>query len=111
MVELKIPSWDEYFMRHVYLVASKSKDTRTKIGAVIVRDKRIISEGYNGICQGVYDHIESRYVKPKKYFFFEHGERNAVYGCARHGIATLGAKIYTQGIPCADCARAVIQAG
>ena len=40
-----IPSWDELFMKHVYLIASKSKDTKTKIGAVLVRDNAIISEG------------------------------------------------------------------
>jgi dCMP deaminase len=108
---LPIPTWDEYFMRHVYLVASKSKDTRTKIGAVLVRDKRVISEGYNGICKGVYDHVLERYERPEKYFWFEHGERNAIFGCALHGISSKDANLYTQGIPCADCTRAVIQAG
>jgi dCMP deaminase len=108
---LPIPSWDEYFMRHVYLVASKSKDTRTKIGAVLVRNKRVISEGYNGLPQGVNDNAVERYERPEKYFWFEHGERNAIFSCARHGIDTLGTTMFTQGIPCADCARAVIQAG
>jgi dCMP deaminase len=106
-----MPSWDEYFMRHAYLASSKSKDTRTKIGAVLVRDKRIISEGYNGMPMKVDDFPQSRYERPEKYFWFEHGERNACYCCARHGISTLGAVMYTQGIPCADCGRAVIQCG
>jgi len=108
---LHIPSWDEYFMRHVYLVATKSKDTRTKIGAILVRDKRVISEGYNGLPQGVDDNLLERYERPEKYFWFEHGERNAIFCCARYGIQSLGTVLYTQGIPCADCARAVIQAG
>ena len=106
-----IPGWDEFFMRHAYLASTKSKDTRTKIGAVIVKQNRVISEGYNGMPERVDDNIDSRYERPEKYFYFEHGERNAIYSCARHGIATLGASMFTQGIPCADCARGVIQAG
>lgn len=111
MNQLTIPSWDELFMRHAYLISSKSKDTRTKIGAVLVRDRRIISEGYNGMPMGVDDLIPSRYERPEKYFFFEHGERNCLYSCARHGISSSATSMYTQGIPCADCARAAIQGG
>jgi dCMP deaminase len=106
-----IPSWDELFMRHVYLIASKSKDTRTKVGAILVKDKRVIAEGYNGICQSVNDSILERYERPEKYFWFEHAERNSVYDCARRGISSLGAISYTNGIPCVDCARGIIQAG
>lgn len=106
-----VPSWDEFFMRHAYLASSKSKDLRTRIGAVIVRDKRVISEGYNGICQGVRDNIKTRVVKPDKYTWFEHAERNSIFNCARYGITSLGAIMYTQGVPCCECARALIQAG
>jgi dCMP deaminase len=109
--QLPNPTWDELFMRHVYLIASKSKDPRTRIGAVLVREKRIISEGYNGICQGVVDNLPDRSERPEKYFFYEHAERNSVYGCAKFGISTQGTTLYTPGIPCYDCARAVIQAG
>lgn len=104
-------NWDEFFMRHVYLASSKSKDTSTKIGAILVRDKRVISEGYNGMPEGVNDNVAERYVRPTKYEYFEHGERNAVFGCAKFGIPSKGAVLYTNGIPCADCARACIQAG
>lgn len=126
--------WNEYFFRHVYLAASKSKDDRTKIGAVLVRpdSKAIISEGFNGICRNVVDPADDLYKipyswtpigeearipflkrkeKPTKYFFYEHAERNSIYNCARHGISTLNATIFTQGIPCADCSRGIIQAG
>lgn len=108
---LPIPSWDELFMRHAYLISSKSKDNRTKIGAVLVKDKRVISEGYNGLPMGVCDCKEERYQRPEKYFFFEHAERNSIYSCARVGVSTVGSVMYTQGVPCADCARACIQAG
>jgi dCMP deaminase len=109
--ELKNPSWDELFMRHAYLIASKSKDPRTQIGAVLVRERRVISEGYNGLPQGVNDDVEERQQRPLKYMFFEHAERNAVYGCARFGFSSAGSTMYTQGIPCADCARGTIQGG
>lgn len=108
---LPIPGWDEYFMRHAYLVATKSKDSKTRIGSVLVRDKHVISEGYNGICRLVKDNVPERLERPAKYLWFEHAERNSIYTCARHGIATLGAVMFTQGIPCSDCARSVIQAG
>lgn len=104
-------SWDEYFMRQVYLVASKSKDRSTKIGAVIVRDNRVLAQGYNGFPQGVNDDVEERHARPLKYAWTEHAERNAVFCCARHGVSAQGATMYTQGVPCSDCARAVIQAG
>jgi dCMP deaminase len=105
------PSWDELFMRHVYLIASKSKDKKTKIGAVLVFDKAIISEGYNGFPRRVDDDVPERHERPEKYFWAEHGERNAVYDCARRGVRTVGSILYTNGVPCSDCARAVIQAG
>lgn len=105
------PSWDEWFIKMMYLVASKSKDPKTKIGAVLVRDNRIISSGYNGICRGVNDNIPERLVRPAKYMWFEHGERNSIFAAARHGISTAGTVMYTNGIPCVDCARAIIQAG
>lgn len=105
------PSWDEWFIKIMYLVASKSKDPKTKIGAVLVRDRRIISTGYNGFCQGVNDNVSARWERPTKYSWVSHAERNSVYSAARTGIATLGTTMYTNGTPCTDCAKAVIQAG
>lgn len=105
-------SWDKYFMSMVYLVAMKSKDPNTKIGAVIVgKDHEIISCGFNGLPRGMKDDLDSYNSKPDKYFWYEHAERNAVYNAARNGIHTLGCTMYTQGVPCADCARGAIQAG
>lgn len=101
-------------MRHVYLISSKSKDQSTQIGAVVVKDGAVVSEGYNGICRGVCEcptRNVARLERPEKYFWFEHGERNAIYNAARRGIATEGTILYTQGVPCADCARGIIQAG
>lgn len=105
------PSWDELFMKHSYLIATKSKDPHTKIGATIVRDNAIISEGFNGLPKGVDDNKSERFERPEKYYWCEHGERNAIYHCARNGIKTEGTTLYCFGIPCADCARAIIQSG
>jgi len=105
------PDWDEFFMRHVYLVASKSKDPSTKIGAVIVKDNNIISSGYNGFARGVSDDPIRYNDREMKYLLVCHGEFNAVVSAARHGISTLGSTIYTQGIPCNECAKSVIQSG
>lgn len=108
---MNIPDWNTWFMQMVYLVASKSKDTSSKIGAVVVRDHRVLATGYNGMPVGVNDSEESRYLRPEKYFWFEHAERNTIFQAAKFGIPLAGAIMFTQGTPCADCARAIIQAG
>jgi dCMP deaminase len=109
--EPHIPSFDELFMRHVYLIGSKSKDRSTQIGAVLVSDGGVISEGYNGICRKVTDTVIERNISPEKYHWFEHGERNAIYNAARKGIKTIGSIMFTNYTPCTDCARGIIQAG
>lgn len=104
--------FDEYFMSMAYLVAMKSKDPKTRIGAVIVGvDNEVVSVGYNGLCRGVDDNVLERNERPTKYAFYEHGERNSIYNAARIGVSTKGCRMYTQGIPCCDCGRGVIQAG
>lgn len=110
-MEVKIPSWDELFMRQVYLIASKSKDPRTKIGAVLVNNGTVISMGYNGFARGVKD-LTSRYEdRETKYALVVHGEANAVLNAVRNGIKTMGSILYTQGLPCCECGKTVIQAG
>jgi len=105
--------WDDYFMTMVYLVAMKSKDESTHIGAVIVGpDNEIRSTGYNGLPRGMNDNIKERQERPKKYFFFEHSERNSIYNVGLWGGGSLkGCRMYTNGVPCADCARGIIQVG
>lgn len=107
----KIPSWDELFMRHAYLIATKSKDPHSKIGAVIVKNNIILSEGYNGIPRNVNDSILERNDRPEKYYWYEHAERNAIFNCAREGIRIDTATLYCFATPCSDCARALIQSG
>jgi len=105
-------NWDQYFMSMVYLISMKSKDQKTKHGAVIVdSDNSIRSTGYNSFPRGINDNIQERQERPEKYLWFEHAERNAVYNAARIGVSVNGCKMYTAGVPCMDCARAIVQSG
>ncbi len=104
-------AWDDYFMTMVYLVASRSKDTRTHIGAVIVGPrKEVRSTGYNSFVRGLDDSILARQEKEEKQFWFAHAERNAIDN-AQGGLSLVGCIIYTNGIPCMDCSRGIIQVG
>jgi dCMP deaminase len=105
-------SWDEYFMTMAYLVAMKSRDPSTKVGAVIVGpDHEVRSTGYNGLPRGAKE-IEDRYVeKAYKYMALNHAEENAILHCARVGVPIKGCKLYTPWIPCCRCTKAILQAG
>ena len=106
-------NWVDYFYNIAEQVKEKSKDERTKIGAVIVgKDKEIVSTGYNSFPRGIDDWKSERQERPEKYYWFEHAERNAIYNAARIGVSTKGCTMYlTCGMVCADCARAIINAG
>ena len=106
-------NWNEYFRGIVHQVKLKSKDERTQIGALIVGvDNEIVSTGYNSFPRGIVDSRPERQERPEKYYWFEHAERNAIYNAARIGVSTKGCTMYlTCGIPCADCARGIINAG
>lgn len=107
----KRPSWDELFMQMAYLVASRSPDPSTHIGAVIVgKDHEVRSVGYNGLPRGV-KITESRMTRPEKYWWMEHAERNAILNAARMGLSVMNCTMYTQGLPCVECSKAVIQSG
>jgi dCMP deaminase len=107
-------NWDDYYIKMAELVASKSKDKSTKVGAVIVgEDNEVRSTGYNGFPRHVNDTTEQRHARPDKYAFTEHAERNAIYNAARVGIPLNGCTLYLnwEPCPCTDCTRAVIQSG
>lgn len=104
--------WDQYFFDIASRTAGLSKDRRTKVGAVIVGTNReILSVGYNGFPMKIDDDLDERHEAPRKYFFTEHAERNAIYHGARRGISLVGTTMYTTLFPCADCARGIIQVG
>ena len=104
-------NWHTYFFNFIDVIKQKSKDTSTQVGCIIVGSRNeVISTGFNGFPIGVVD-VPIRFLRPIKYMFTEHAERNAIYLAARRGVPLEGTKIYLQWHPCADCARAIIQAG
>ncbi len=106
------PDWTTYYMNQLPLIAARSLDPNTKIGCIITSwDYRPLSQGYNSFPAGANDEIAERYERPTKYKYIEHAERNAIFSAARHGIALNTSRIYVMGLPCMDCARAIIQAG
>jgi len=106
----QVASWDQYYMSMVYLVATRSKDESTNVGAVIVDEKNIlVATGYNSFPRGINDYVPERQERPEKYYWFEHAERNAIFCSTRENLN--GCKMYTPGLPCMDCARAIVQVG
>lgn len=107
--------WARRWIALADLVASWSPDQGTKCGAVIVDDddKTVLATGYNGMPRGVETDYDSRWVRPEKYKWVEHAERNAIYNAARSGGRTKGCTMYLNYAPecCADCVRAIIQSG
>ena len=98
-------------MQVAYDFASKqSTDPSTQNGAVLITKHNNRICGANHFALGVKE-SEERWTRPLKYNFVEHAERNVIYAAARQGLATDGATMYCPWFACADCARAIIQAG
>lgn len=105
-------NWNKRFMDLARHISTWSKDTNTKLGAVIVdKENTILSVGYNGFCRNANDNIKERYERPKKYLYTEHAERNAIYNAVRSGISLKDGMIYVPLFPCVDCARGIINSG
>lgn len=108
---MRRPDWDRYFLNLLEPIAARSLDPDTQIGCVIVGPERNIrATGYNSLARNV-EHKEERLVRPEKYKWMEHAERNAIFAAARVGTALAGSMIYTPVLPCIYCALAIIQVG
>lgn len=114
------PGWDEYFMRIAQVVALRSNCRRRHVAAVIVKDRRIISTGYNGAPRGIKNCDAGGCPRcnsdvPSGTALEEciccHGEENAIVQAAYHGISVKGATLYTTFSPCLLCAKMIINAG
>lgn len=104
--------WDARFLDLARQVATWSKDRSRQTACLIVGPHREIrSTGYNGFPRGVDDSLDERHARPAKYKWTEHAERNAIYNAAAVGVPLRGCLMYLMWYPCADCARAIIQAG
>ena len=116
----KRPGWDEYFMRIAQVVALRSNCSRRQVAAVIVKDHRIISTGYNGTPRGIKNCNEGGCPRcsshaPSGTALEEclccHGEENAIVQAAYHGISVKDSTLYTTFSPCLLCAKMIINAG
>ena len=110
------PSWDEYFMSIAHEVATRSTCPRLAVGAVIVRDKRILTTGYNGSPSGM-PHCEDvgcliRIVDGRESCQRTlHAEQNAIIQAAYHGVSVIGAHLYCTHQPCLLCVMMIMNAG
>ena len=104
--------WDQYFMIQAAILASRSTCNRLSVGAVLVRDKRIIAGGYNGSVSGDAHCIdEGCYLRDGHCVRTIHAEMNAILQCAKFGISTDGASLYVTDFPCLQCTKSLLQAG
>lgn len=99
-------TWDDYFIGLAYYASVRSHDDQTKVGCVIVSDKRVISMGYNGFCKGV-DDSDLPAVRPDKYPFMVHAEENAVSNMLINPPSSKQA--YVTHMPCNRCAKLLWQ--
>lgn len=112
MIMDKRIKWDQYFMMQAVLLASRSTCERLSVGAVIVRDKRIIAGGYNGSVAGDDHCIDvGCYLEDGHCVRTIHAEMNAILQCAKFGESTDNAEIYVTDFPCLQCTEMLLQAG
>lgn len=106
------PSWDNYFMNIAHEVAKRSTCERAQVGAVIVKEKRILTTGYNGSPRGLPHCSEAGCLMDNGHCVRTlHAEQNAIIQAALHGVITAGATIYVTHQPCFLCAKMIINAG
>jgi dCMP deaminase len=114
------PGWDEYFMSIASVVSTRSTCLRRKVGAVIVRDRQIVSTGYNGAPKGAPHWSATGCLREKmgipagerhEICRGSHAEVNAIAQAAAIGASTSGGVIYCTHEPCSFCTKAIINAG
>lgn len=114
------PAWPEYFMAITEMVARRSTCLRRKVGAILVKDKRILATGYNGAPSGL-KHCEevgclrenTSVPSGMRHELCRglHAEQNVIVQAAYHGIPINGATIYCTNKPCVICSKMIINAG
>jgi dCMP deaminase len=116
----KRPSWDEYFMDLAKLVATRSTCTRHDVGAVLVKDKRILATGFNGAPRGMKHCLEIGCIRDElniasgtraEICRAVHAEQNAIIQCAIYGVSSEGSTIYITHQPCTICTKILINSG
>ncbi len=109
MADEKQHSLDLRYLRMAKIWAENSYCVRRKVGALIVKDKMIISDGYNGTPAGFENICEDENNVTKPYVL--HAEANAITKIARSGNNSEGATLYVTDAPCIECSKLIIQAG
>ncbi len=113
------PSWDTYFMEITELVAGRATCLRRRVGAILVRDKRIIATGYNGAPTSVRHCLEVGCLREEQNIPSGerhelcrglHAEQNAIIQAALHGVSVEGATLYCTNMPCVICSKMLINA-
>ncbi|MEE9567438.1 MAG: cytidine/deoxycytidylate deaminase family protein [Desulfobacteria bacterium] len=114
------PSWKEYFMDIALLVARRSTCRRRRVGAITVRDKRILATGYNGAPTGLphcldigclREELEIPSGERHELCRGLHAEQNVIIQAAYHGVSVEGATLYCTNLPCSICSKMLINAG
>ncbi|UCH20505.1 MAG: cytidine/deoxycytidylate deaminase family protein [Deltaproteobacteria bacterium] len=114
------PSWKDYFMDITALVAQRSTCTRRAVGAIIVKDKRILSTGYNGAPSGIRHCTDVGCLREslnvpsgERHELCRgiHAEQNAIIQAAYHGVSVKGATLFCTNLPCSICTKMIINAG
>jgi len=114
------PDWDTYFIMIAHVVKRRANCSRRKVAALIVKDRRIVSTGYNGTPRGVTNCFEGGCPRcagdaPSGSNLGEcicaHAEENAIVQAAYHGISVRGGTLYCTNSPCLMCAKMIINAG
>jgi dCMP deaminase len=100
---------DQRYLKMAEIWAQNSYCKRRKVGALLVKDKMIISDGYNGTPSGFENECEDEENKTKTYVL--HAEANAITKVAKSGNSSLGATLYVTSSPCIECSKLIIQAG
>ncbi|MBW2562186.1 MAG: cytidine/deoxycytidylate deaminase family protein [Deltaproteobacteria bacterium] len=118
--KLERPSWEDYFMSIAECVARRSTCIRRAVGAIMVKDRRILSTGYNGAPQGL-DHcsdigclrVEMGVPSGERHELCRgiHAEQNAILQAALHGVSIRDATLYCTTFPCSICAKMLINSG
>ncbi|HHU75411.1 MAG TPA: cytidine deaminase [Firmicutes bacterium] len=114
------PSWDSYFMEIATVIAQRSTCLRRKVGAVLVKERRLLTTGYNGAPTGLRHCRETgclrqmHHVPPGERHELcrgLHAEQNAIIQAAIHGVSIKGADLYSTHHPCSMCAKMLVNAG
>jgi len=114
------PSWDEYFLEVSSLVAKRATCLRRKVGAVLVKDKKILATGYNGAPKGLKHCLDIGCLRERlkvpsgqrhELCRGLHAEQNVLLQAAFYGVGTLGSTLYVTNHPCVICAKMLINAG